>query len=235
VTTMAQGREAQNDTNILLTRPSAQSLNHAKDTLRQGGIDPEQMAESQLNAFATTTPEAQPKPLEMYLRSLRIHQDSHGHNDDGQPSTTFEPPKEKAAAFQATAQNLVRRSKEMLAEVEQWVEALHEKKLSKGERAVEYRALRNDIRSELSFLEKVSSMSALYLSFLSLMYDTNKHPQLSEMDGSEEKAYQYLVSSNLLFFEALWAAAKRTSGLLCFRKNFFFNKATHNSQGANQG
>lgn len=212
MTTMAQGREAQNDTNILLTRPSAQSLNYAKDMLRQGGIDPEQMAESQLNAFATTTPEAQPKPLEIYLKSLRIHKDSHGHDDDGQPSTTSESPEEKAAAFQATAQNLVRRSKEMLAEVEQWVEALHEKKLSKGERAVEYRALRNDIRSELSFLEK-----------------------LSEMDGSEEKAYQYLVSSNLLFFEALWAAAKRTSGLLCFRKNFFFNKVTHNSQGANQG
>lgn len=212
MTTMTQGREAQNDTNILLTRPSAQSLNHAKYMLRQGGVDPEQMAESQLNAFATTTLEAQPKPLEIYLKSLRIHQDSHGHNDDGQSSTTSEPPEEKAAAFQATAQNLVRRCKEMLAEVEQWVEALHEKKLSKGERAVEYRALRNDIRSELSFLEK-----------------------LSEMDGSEEKAYQYLVSSNLLFFEALWAAAKRTSGLLCFRKNFFFNKATHNSQGANQG
>lgn len=212
MTTMAQGRESQNDTNILLTRPSAQSLDHAKDMLRQGGIDPEQMAESQLNAFATTTPEAQPKPLEIYLKSLRIHQDSHGHNDDGQSSTTSESPEKKAAAFQATAQNLVRRCKEMLAEVEQWVEALHEKKLSKGERAVEHRALRNDIRSELLFLEK-----------------------LSEMDGSEEKAYQYLVSSNLLFFEALWAAAKRTSGLLCFRKNFFFNKATHNGQGANQG
>jgi hypothetical protein len=172
VTTMTQGKEAQNDTNILLTRPSAQSLSNAKDVLRQGGIDPEQMAESQLNAFATTTPEAQPKPLEIYLKSLRIHQDSHGHND----STTSESPEEKAAAFQATAQNLVRRCKEMLAEVEQWVEALHEKKLSKGERAVEHRALRNDIRSELSFLEKVSSMSALYLSSLSLMYGTNKHP-----------------------------------------------------------
>jgi hypothetical protein len=174
VTTMTQGREAQNDTNILLTRPSAQSLSNAKDMLRQGGIDPEQMAGSQLNAFATTTPEAQPKPLEIYLKSLRIHQDSHGH--DGQSSTTSESPEEKAAAFQATAQNLVRRCKEMLAEVEQWVEALHEKKLSKGERAVEHRALRNDIRSELSFLEKVSSMSALCLSSLSLMYGTNKHP-----------------------------------------------------------
>lgn len=212
MTAMTQGREAQNDTNILLTGQSAQSLKHAKDMLRQRGIDPEQMTESQLNAFATTTPEAQQKPLEIYLKSLRIHQDSHGHNDDGQSSTTSESPEEKAAAFQATAQDLVRRCKEMLAEVEQWVEALHEKKLSKGERAVEYRPLKNDIRSELSFLEK-----------------------LSEMDGSEEKAYQYLVSSNLLFFEALWAAAKRTSGLLCFRKNFFFNKATHNSQGANQG
>ena len=176
MTTMIQGREAQNDTNILLTRPSAQSLSHAKDMLRQGGIDLEQMAESQLNAFATATPEAQPKPLEIYLKSLRIHQDSHGHNDDGQSSTISESPEEKAAAFQATAQNLVRRCKEMLAEVEQWVEALHEKKLSKGERAVEHRALRNDIRSELSFLEKVSSMSALYLSSLSLMYGTNKHP-----------------------------------------------------------
>jgi len=173
VTTMTQ---AQNDTNILLTRPSAQSLKHAKDMLRQGGIDPEQMAESQLNAFATTTPEAQQKSLEIYLKSLRIHQDSHGHNDDGQSSTASESPEEKAAAFQATAQDLVRRCKEMLAEVDQWAEALHEKKLSKGERAVEYRALRNDIRSELSFLEKVSSTSALYLSSLYLMCGTNKHP-----------------------------------------------------------
>ena len=174
--TMSQEREAQNDTNVLLTKPSAQSLKHAKDMLRQGGIDPEQMAEFQLNAFATTTPETQQKSLEIYLKSLRIHGDSHGHNNDGQSSTTSESPEEKAAAFQATAQNLVRRCKEMLAEVEQWVEALHEKKLNKGERAVEYRALKNDIRSELSFLEKVSSMSALYLSSLSLMYGTNKHP-----------------------------------------------------------
>lgn len=210
--TMTQEREAQNDTNVLLTRPSAQPPKHAKDMLRQGGMDPEQMAEFQLNAFATTTPEAQQKSLEIYLKSLRIHQDSHGRNDNGQSLNTSESPEEKAAAFQATSQDLVRRCKELVAEVEQWVEALHEKKLNKGEKAVEYRALKNDIRSELSFLEK-----------------------LSEMDGSEEKAYQYLVSSNLLFFEALWAAAKRTSGLLCFRKNFFFNKTTHNSQGASQG
>ncbi|OCL03921.1 hypothetical protein AOQ84DRAFT_301853 [Glonium stellatum] len=169
------------------------------------------MAESQLNAFAITTPEAQQKSLEIYLKSLQLHQDNQGPDDD-QLSTTTESQKEKVAAFQATAQDLVRRCKELLAEVEQWVGALHERKLSKGERAVEYRALRNDIRSELSFLEK-----------------------LSEMDGSEEKAYQYLVSSNLLFFEALWAAAKRTSGLLYFRKNFFFNKASHHNQGANQG
>jgi hypothetical protein len=66
---------------------------------------------------------------------------------------------------------------------------------------VRYRSLRNDMRNELAFLEKISG---------------------STMD--EEKARHYIVSSNLLYYEALWGAAKRSMGLQSFRKYFFWDR-----------
>lgn len=46
----------------------------------------------------------------------------------------------------------------------------------------------------------------------------------SDMD--EEKARHYIVSSNLLYYEALWSAAKRSRGLQSFRKYFFWHRHT---------
>ena len=57
------------------------------------------------------------------------------------------------------------------------------------------------MRCELAFLKKLAG---------------------SNMD--EEKARNYIVSSNLLYYEALWAAAKRTSGIRSFRKLFFWDR-----------
>lgn len=59
------------------------------------------------------------------------------------------------------------------------------------------------MRNELAFLQKLTS---------------------SEMD--EEKARHYIVSSNLLYYEALWGAAKRSRGLQSFRKYFFWDRHT---------
>lgn len=43
-------------------------------------------------------------------------------------------------------------------------------------------------------------------------------------DMDEEKARNYIVSSNLLYYEALWGAAKRSHGLQSFRKYFFWDR-----------
>ena len=61
------------------------------------------------------------------------------------------------------------------------------------------------MRNELAFLKKLAS---------------------SEMDEekAQEKARHYIVSSNLLYYEALWGAAKRSTGLQSFRKYFFWDR-----------
>ncbi|KAH6876281.1 hypothetical protein BKA58DRAFT_400382 [Alternaria rosae] len=64
-----------------------------------------------------------------------------------------------------------------------------------------YRNLRNDMHNELAFLQKIAG---------------------STID--EEKARHYIVSSNLLYYEALWGAAKRSMGIQSFRKYFFWDR-----------
>ena len=75
------------------------------------------------------------------------------------------------------------------------------RKLAKIQNPVEYRSLRNDLKSELGFLRKLTS------------------PTLSE-----KKTQQYIASSNLPYFEALWDAAKRSTGLIHFRKYYWWMK-----------
>ncbi|KAF1831901.1 hypothetical protein BDW02DRAFT_504194 [Decorospora gaudefroyi] len=107
--------------------------------------------------------------------------------------------------LEATIRGLVERGKRLHDEVETYVSAVLEKqKAGKVYHPVEYRTMRNDLRNELAFLKKLTD---------------------SNMD--EEKARHYIVSSNLLYYEALWSAAKRSSGLQSFRKNFYwgFNTA----------
>ncbi|KAI5369113.1 hypothetical protein AA0117_g3449 [Alternaria alternata] len=106
------------------------------------------------------------------------------------------------AELEVTIQGLVARGNHLNNEVETYIAAVLEKqKVGKVYNPVEYRNLRNDMRNELAFLKKLAG---------------------SNMD--EEKARHYIVSSNLLYYEALWAAAKRTSGIQSFRKYFFWNR-----------
>jgi hypothetical protein len=46
---------------------------------------------------------------------------------------------------------------------------------------------------------------------------------------NEEKARHFIVSSNLLYYEALWGAAKRSSGLQAFRKYFYWDRKGRNT------
>jgi len=108
------------------------------------------------------------------------------------------------AELEETIQSLVKRGQNLHSEVETYVSAVLEKqKVGKVRHPVEYRNLRNDMRNELAFLTKLAG---------------------SNMD--EEKARHYIVSSNLLYYEALWSAAKRSSGLQGFRKYFFWARHT---------
>lgn len=106
--------------------------------------------------------------------------------------------------IQVTIQSLVDRCKTLFEEVEIYGAAVVEKqKQTRVQSPVEYRTLRNDFKSELAFLKKICG---------------------SNMD--EEKARHIIVSSNLLYYEALWSAAKRASGLQAFRKYFYWDKHT---------
>jgi hypothetical protein len=97
---------------------------------------------------------------------------------------------------------LIERCKTLHEEVEQYVAAVDtSQKQAKIPYQVEYRTLRSDFKNELAFLQKLKSAN---------------HPP--------EKARHFAVSSNLLYYEALWAAAKRSSGLLAFRKYFYWNR-----------
>ena len=107
-----------------------------------------------------------------------------------------------SADLEATIQGLVERGKLLHDEVETYVAAvLAKQKVGKVYNPVEYRNLRNDMKNELAFLKKLVG---------------------STMD--EEKARHYIVSSNLLYYEALWSAAKRSYGLQSFRKYFFWDR-----------
>ncbi|KAF2489675.1 hypothetical protein BU16DRAFT_471637 [Lophium mytilinum] len=141
-----------------------------------------------------------------------VSEASKSENDQAadQPSEDTDAP-ENPAELEAIAQDLLSRAKSLLSEVETWIEAVHQKKLSTGQRAVEYRTIRNDIEAEIGFLQK-----------------------LATMDLSQEKARHYIVSSNLMYFEAMWAAAKRSSGLLAFRKNLFHSRPAERRRGVEQ-
>lgn len=119
--------------------------------------------------------------------------------------------------LQATTAGLIDRCKTLYDEVETYVAAVIEKrKQTRAQHPVEYRNLRNDFKNELAFLRKIA---------------------VADMD--EEKARHFIVSSNLLYYEALWSAAKSSSGLQAFRKYFYWDKKGKNTTkgkgGASKG
>lgn len=104
-------------------------------------------------------------------------------------------------------ENLISRCQTLCDEVETYVVAVVAKqKQTKAQHPSEYRNLRNDFKSELAFLKKIAGAN---------------YP--------EQKARHCIVSSNLLYYEALWSAAKRCSGLQAFRKYFLWDKRASNT------
>jgi hypothetical protein len=111
------------------------------------------------------------------------------------------------ATLEATIQGLIKRCNTLYDEVETYVAAVIAKQQqTKVQHPVEYRNLRNDFKNELAFLKKIAG---------------------ADMD--EEKARHFIVSSNLLYYEALWSAAKRSSSLQAFRKYFYWDKPSRNT------
>jgi hypothetical protein len=116
-----------------------------------------------------------------------------------------------ATELKVTIQDLVGRGQRLYNEIEIYVAAVEaNRKLAKISNPVEYRSLRNDSKHELDFLNRLVGSNL-----------------------TEEKAHNYIISSNLLYYEALWSAAKRSCSLLAFRKYFFWNrqKEGYRSQG----
>jgi hypothetical protein len=112
-------------------------------------------------------------------------------------AVTARPPE-----LDATVNDLIARCSTLVEEVEAYVVAVDARQAgTKVHIPVEYRNLRSDFKSELAFLRKIA---------------------VSTMPP--DKVRNYIVSSNLTYYEALWASAKRSSGLLGFRKNFFWNR-----------
>jgi hypothetical protein len=102
----------------------------------------------------------------------------------------------------ATVNDLIARCRTLYEEVEAYVAAVDARQAAtKVHIPVEYRTLRSDFKNELAFLERIAASTM-----------------------SPEKISNYIVSSNLTYHEALWDSAKRSSGLLGFRKYFFWNR-----------
>jgi hypothetical protein len=114
---------------------------------------------------------------------------------------------DSTANLETTIETLIARCKTLYDEVETYVAAVIAKQQqTRVQHPVEYRNLRNDFKNELAFLKKIAGA-----------------------DLNEEKARHFIVSSNLLYYEALWNAAKRSTGLQAFRKYFYWDKKKRNT------
>lgn len=116
------------------------------------------------------------------------------------PSTT--ETRTDSEDLDATVQKLIDRCTALYDEVGTYIEAVVERqKTTRVQHPVEYRNLRNDFKKELAFLKKIVNSGK-----------------------TEEKVRHFIVSSNLTYYEALWGAAKRSSGLHAFRKYYFWDR-----------
>lgn len=138
------------------------------------------------------------------LESLKLANampDSISSSDTG-GDTKMEDPESQSKELRATVDDLIQRCTTLHEEVEAYIAAVDSHyNATKSHNRVEYRSLRSDFKNELFFLKKLLSP-----------------------DLPEQKVRHYIASSNLVYYEALWNAAKRTSGLLSFRKYFFWNR-----------
>ncbi|PVH97528.1 hypothetical protein DM02DRAFT_80516 [Periconia macrospinosa] len=108
-------------------------------------------------------------------------------------------------------QGHVERGTALLDEIERYISAViasqEDVRISNG---VNYRALRNDLRHEMD----------------SLMASLSK---IQDARLSQAQARNIASSTNLTYFEALWAVAKRSSGLINFRKYFSWDRGKQNA------
>ncbi|KAF1957830.1 hypothetical protein CC80DRAFT_469828 [Byssothecium circinans] len=102
---------------------------------------------------------------------------------------------------QKIIQATIDRGNALLQEVELYVSAVvaHEK-IDRVPHKVNFRTLQSDLKNELAALEKLKT--------------TN--PSTAQVR-----------SNNLVYWEALWAASKRSSGLVDFRRYFYWNQRKH--------
>ncbi|KAH0547577.1 hypothetical protein FGG08_000302 [Glutinoglossum americanum] len=110
------------------------------------------------------------------------------------------------------AEELVLRSQNLLGELEEFEEFLAGKNRRESELGnVELRQFRNSITAESKSLRK-----------------------LTTADPTSEKTVHTLRSSNLPFYEAVWAAAKSSTGLVAFNKRFYWEEASSGSRAVNK-
>ncbi|KAF2264751.1 hypothetical protein CC78DRAFT_553304 [Lojkania enalia] len=122
-------------------------------------------------------------------------------------------PNSQAIELKDTLQDLLRRCKILDEEVRTYISAVEaHQKLNRSANRVEYRNMRMTFKQELAFAKKLAS------SYI-----------------SEEKARNHISSSNIVYLETLWNAAKRSSGLLAFRKYFFWNRQQEGVPAAYSG
>ncbi|KAH0562692.1 hypothetical protein GP486_002635 [Trichoglossum hirsutum] len=121
---------------------------------------------------------------------------------------TSEPPA-------VSAEELVLRSRNLLGELEDLECFLASKNRRESELgSVELRQFKNSIIAESNSLQK------------SLR-------QLTGADLTSEKTVHTLRSSNLPFYEAVWAAAKRSTGLIAFNKRFYWDETADDIKAIN--
>lgn len=117
----------------------------------------------------------------------------------------------------------------MLSELEEFRVFLSEQK---KENIVDIRQFHNSVRSELKSLEKVGHFPHGCCSPPFLLRGIS---QLASADPTAERTVHTLRSSNLPFYNAVWDAAKSSTGLVTFNKRFYWAQPpTRSSKRAGQ-
>lgn len=136
------------------------------------------------------------------LETLRLSGNTTPDSTTPPDSSVDLDPAARSAELRSTIDSLIARCTSLCSEIEIYVSAVEEaQKASRVHIRVEYKNLRNDCKHELAFLRK-----------------------LLDYNMPEKKKNNYIASSNLIYYESLWNVAKQTSGLVSFRKYFFWNR-----------
>ncbi|KAF2762853.1 hypothetical protein EJ05DRAFT_481730 [Pseudovirgaria hyperparasitica] len=174
----------------MVVKPSSESIKHAIGLLKQSGVDPDIISKQDLLEFAVRSPDAQQYALSQLLKRLELDESEDEEGDAEEQAST-------------AAQDLLERCRNLLHELEQFASYLKE---HKKDGLVEFRTFRNELKSEIRFLER-----------------------LQKSDLGAEKIQHNISSSNFPYYETLWSAAKRSSEVLTFRKWFYWEPSSPDS------